>query len=173
MEALREPEGAALGLWRLCRQGQQRLVHGFRRRECRLHRCQDQGAHALSDADQRSRPRRGRFDDQGRLWFAEFGGERIGMFDTKTKLFKEWEAADQRVRALRRGARQERRHLDRRHERRQRSCASTPRRRRLIEYPLPRSTNVRRVFVDNATTPPTFWVGNNHGAAIIKLEPLD
>jgi len=42
-----------------------------------------------------------------------------------------------------------------------------------VEYPLPHSTNVRRVFVDNSTTPPTFWVGNNHGAAIIKLEPLD
>ena len=39
-----------------------------------------------------------------------------------------------------------------------------------VEYPLPHSTNVRRVFVDNATTPPTFWVGNNEGAAIIKLE---
>jgi len=27
--------------------------------------------------------------------------------------------------------------------------------------------------VDNATTPATFWVGSNHGASIIKLEPLD
>jgi virginiamycin B lyase len=41
------------------------------------------------------------------------------------------------------------------------------------EYLLPRQTNVRRVFVDNATTPVTFWVGNNHGASIVKLEPLD
>jgi hypothetical protein len=41
------------------------------------------------------------------------------------------------------------------------------------EYLLPRSTNVRRVFVDNSTTPVTFWVGSNHGASIIKLEPLD
>jgi hypothetical protein len=29
------------------------------------------------------------------------------------------------------------------------------------------------VFVDNSTTPVTFWVGNNHRAAIVKLEPLD
>jgi streptogramin lyase len=41
-----------------------------------------------------------------------------------------------------------------------------------IEYALPRATNVRRVFVDNSTTPPTFWVGNNHGASIVKLETL-
>jgi hypothetical protein len=38
---------------------------------------------------------------------------------------------------------------------------------------LPRPTNIRRVFVDNSTTPPTFWVGSNHGASVIKLEPLD
>ena len=43
----------------------------------------------------------------------------------------------------------------------------------VVEYLLPRSTNVRRVFVDNSTTPVTFWVGNNHGASIVKLEPLD
>jgi hypothetical protein len=41
------------------------------------------------------------------------------------------------------------------------------------EYLLPRSTNIRRVFVDNSTSPVTFWVGSNHGASIIKLEPLD
>jgi len=38
---------------------------------------------------------------------------------------------------------------------------------------LPRSTNIRRVFVDSSTTPVTFWVGSNHGASIVKLEPLD
>jgi streptogramin lyase len=41
------------------------------------------------------------------------------------------------------------------------------------EYPLPSQTNIRRVFVDNATTPPTFWVGNNHHATLVKVEPLD
>jgi virginiamycin B lyase len=120
----------------------------------------------------RSRPRRGRFDNEGKLWFAEFGGERIGMFDTKTKLFKEWELptsefvpydvvrdkngdiwaggmnADKVIRFNTETA-------------------------KMVEYPLPRYTNIRRVFVDDSTTPPTFWVGNNHGAAIIKLEPLD
>jgi hypothetical protein len=43
----------------------------------------------------------------------------------------------------------------------------------ITEYLLPRFTNIRRVFVDSATTPATFWVGNNHGASIVKLEPLD
>ena len=42
-----------------------------------------------------------------------------------------------------------------------------------VQYLLPRLTNIRRVFVDNSTTPVTFWVGSNHGASIVKLEPLD
>ena len=41
----------------------------------------------------------------------------------------------------------------------------------MVDYLLPRSTNIRRVFVDNTT--PVFWVGSNHGASIIKVEPLD
>jgi hypothetical protein len=40
-------------------------------------------------------------------------------------------------------------------------------------YLLPRTTNIRRVFVDNSTTPVAFWVGSNHGASIVKLEPLE
>jgi len=41
------------------------------------------------------------------------------------------------------------------------------------EYQLPRTTNIRRVFVDNRGARPVFWVGNNQSASIIKLETLD
>jgi virginiamycin B lyase len=119
-----------------------------------------------------SRPRRGRLDDEGRLWFAEFFGERVGMFDTKTERFREWEvpggffapydvapAKDGYVWTGGMSA-----------DRIVRLNIETG---KAIEYPLPHSTNVRRVFVDNRTPKPTFWVGNNHGAAIIKIEPLE
>src|SRR6266702_2006329 len=39
----------------------------------------------------RSRPRRGRMDEQDRVWFAEWRAEKIGMFDTKTEKFREWD----------------------------------------------------------------------------------
>ena len=42
-----------------------------------------------------------------------------------------------------------------------------------VEYLMPKDTNIRRVFVDNSTTPVTFWTGSNHGASIVKVEPLD
>ena len=43
----------------------------------------------------------------------------------------------------------------------------------VTEYLLPRTTNIRRVFVDETSGRPVLWVGNNHGAAIVKVEPQD
>ena len=120
----------------------------------------------------RSRPRRGRIDDLGRIWFAEFAGERVGMFDTKTERFREWQVpgrffapydvAHDKLGNLWTGGMNADRIL-------RISTESGE----VTEYPLPRPTNIRRVFVDNTTSPPTFWVGSNHGASLIKLEPQD
>lgn len=42
-----------------------------------------------------------------------------------------------------------------------------------IQQLLPRTTNIRRVNDDSTTNPPTFWVGDNLGAATIKIQPLE
>jgi streptogramin lyase len=42
-----------------------------------------------------------------------------------------------------------------------------------VEYLMPTGTNMRTVYVDNSTTPVTFWVGSNHAHALVKVEPLD
>jgi imidazolonepropionase-like amidohydrolase/streptogramin lyase len=120
----------------------------------------------------RSGPRRGSMDAQDRLWFGENNGDRIGMFDTRTEAFREWAvptpgAWPYDVTADRNGD------VWSGGEYNDRILRLDPKRGEFVEYPLPRATNVRRVFVDNHTTPPTFWVGNNHGASIVKLEPLD
>jgi virginiamycin B lyase len=120
----------------------------------------------------RSGPRRGMMDDEGRLWFGENNGDRIGMFDTKTERFQEWPvpspgAWPYDVTADKNG------HVWSGGEYDDRIVRLDPKSGQFIEYLLPRSTNVRRVFVDNSTTPVTFWVGNNHGASIVRLEPLE
>jgi hypothetical protein len=38
---------------------------------------------------------------------------------------------------------------------------------------MPSDTNMRTEFVDNSTTPVTFWVGSTHDHRIVKVEPLD
>ncbi|MBZ5576659.1 MAG: carboxypeptidase regulatory-like domain-containing protein [Acidobacteriia bacterium] len=119
-----------------------------------------------------SGPRRGMIDPEGRLWFGENRADRIGMFDTKSEQFKEWVAptpgswpydvtADKNGEAWSGG------------EFTDTVQRLNPKTGEFVEYLLPRFTNIRRVFVDNSTTPVTLWVGNNHGASIVKLEPLN
>ena len=83
------------------------------------------------------------------------------------------EGAAALVGALRRRHRQERGGLDRLDDDRPGHAAEHQVRRDRASICCRASTNIRRVFVDNSTTPVTFWVGSNHGASIIKLEPLD
>jgi len=119
-----------------------------------------------------SRPRRGRIDDRGRLWYAEYGGNAIGMLDPATNSVKEWTLPTpwaQPYDAV----------LDKNGEAWTGSMLSDrvsrldPKTGEFVEYLLPRNTNIRRVFVDNTTTPVTYWTGNNHGASIVQVEPLD
>lgn len=119
-----------------------------------------------------SRPRRGEMDAQGRLWFAEWLANKIGMFDTRTHKFKEWPvpvpffAPYQVVR-------------DRNGElwtggmSSDRIVRLNPQTGKMTVYLLPDSTNIRRMFVDDSGPRPVLWIGNNHGASIIRMEPLD
>jgi streptogramin lyase len=119
-----------------------------------------------------SRPRRTMMDDQGRLWFAEFAANKVAMFDPRKEDFKEWDAPTPhtypydvflaRDGELWSGSMSSDRVL-----------RIDPATGRSIEYLLPHPTNIRRIFVDDTTRPVTLWAGNNHHAAIVRLEPLD
>jgi virginiamycin B lyase len=120
----------------------------------------------------KSRPRRTMLDDQGRLWFTEFAANKLAMFDTKTESFKEWDVPTPHTYPYDV-------FMDKNGELWSGGMASDrvlrfdPQSGHSVEYFLPRPTNIRRVFVDNSTNPVTFWAGNNHGAEILRLEPLD
>jgi len=119
-----------------------------------------------------SAPRRGSMDAQDRLWFGEYRADRIGMFDTRTEQFREWQvwpkwSAPYDVVTDKNGDAWTGSMLS------DRVTRLNPTTGEAISYLMPRSTNIRRVFVDNSTTPVTFWAGNNHGASIVKVEPLE
>jgi streptogramin lyase len=119
-----------------------------------------------------SNPRRGYMDSQDRLWFTEYRANKLAMLDTKTEKFTEWALPtpftypydvipDKNGELWTAGMSTDR------------VVRLDPKTGQATEYQLPRNTNVRRVFVDNSTTPVTFWVGGNHSAEIVKVEPLD
>jgi streptogramin lyase len=111
-------------------------------------------------------------DDQGRLWFAEWRANKLGMFDTKTRQFKEWpisipffapyQVVRDRNGELWAGGMSTDRIL--------RMNLKTG---KVTVYLLPQSTNIRHMFVDDSRPKPTIWIGNDHGASIIKMQPLD
>ena len=119
-----------------------------------------------------SRPRRTMLDDKGRLWFAEFAANKLGMFDLDRESIKEWDVPTPHTYPYDV-------YLDRNGELWSGSMSNDrvlrfdPQTGKSIEYLLPRQTNIRRIFIDNPTTPVPFWAGNNHHAAILKIEPLD
>jgi virginiamycin B lyase len=117
-------------------------------------------------------PRRAQMDSQDRLWIGEYRGNRIAMFDTKTERFEEWlapspwsapydVALDKTGQAWTGSMGTDR------------VLRLDPKTGQFTEYLLPRPTNIRRVFVDDSGARPALWVGSNHGASIIKLEPLE
>jgi virginiamycin B lyase len=119
-----------------------------------------------------SGPRRGHFDNQDRLWFAENRGHRIGMFDPKTETFQEWKLPtpfampydaifDDSAYAWSGGMG---------NDRVSRLNAKTG---EVVDYLLPSKTNIRRVDVDKSVSPSQLWIGNNHGATLIRVEPLE
>ena len=118
-----------------------------------------------------SRPRRVMFDGRN-LWFAEFAANKLAMFDTQREAYREWPVPTPHSYPYDA-------YLDRTGDLWSGNMSSdrilrmNPQSGASVEYLLPRSTNIRRIFVDNTTPRPTFWAGNNHGASIIRLETLD
>jgi len=110
-------------------------------------------------------------DGQGRLWFAEFAANKVAMFDPRAEAFDEWDVPPYTYPYDV--------FLDHNGElwvgsmSTDRVLRFDPKSGRTTAYLLPHQTNIRRVFVDESTSPVTLWIGNNHGAAILKLEPLD
>jgi streptogramin lyase len=118
-----------------------------------------------------ARARRMTIDDQDRIWVTEYRGNKVAMFDTKALKTTEWAVppytfpyratVDKNGEIWTGGM-----HTDR-------AIRLDPKTGTTVEYLLPKETNMRSVFVDSSTTPVTFWTGSNHGAALVKVEPLD
>jgi virginiamycin B lyase len=119
--------------------------------------------------------RRGDVDKQDRFWFAEYYAGKIGVFDTKTKQFKEWDippvpwsgpydvVVDKNGEVWASG------------EFTDNLFRLNPATGEVTAYPVSSGLymQVQRVDVDNSTNPVTVWMGENHLARIAKVEPLD
>jgi virginiamycin B lyase len=118
-----------------------------------------------------ARARRMQIDNEDRVLVTEYRASKVALFDTKTEKFTEYTLPEYTF--------PYRANFDKNGEI-WASTMSTDRVVRLdpktgttVQYLMPSETNMRTVFVDNSTTPVTFWVGSNHDHRIVKVEPLD
>ena len=118
-----------------------------------------------------ARARRMNIDDQDRIVVTEYRGNRVTTFDTRAEKFTVYDLPPRTY--------PYRANFDKNGE----IWASTmhtdrvvrldPKTGGAVQYLMPSDTNMRTVFVDNSTTPVTFWVGSNHDHRIVRVEPLD
>ena len=120
-----------------------------------------------------SGPRRTALDSQDRFWYAEYYAGAIGMFDPKKWEAKEWKlhpyslpygiGVDKNGEAWTAGQGADELYR------------LNPATGQITTYPKGALMygQSRHLFVDNSTTPVTIWIGQNHMAAITRIEPLD
>jgi streptogramin lyase len=118
----------------------------------------------------KARARRMRVDDQDHIWLTEYRGNKVAMFDPATEKFTEYPlppytfpyraAVDKNGEIWTGGMSTDQ--IVRYDTKTGKSTA----------YLMPHETNIRSVWVDDSTSPVTFWTGSNHRAALVKVEPL-
>ena len=115
--------------------------------------------------------RRGHLDDQDRLWWAEYRGDGMAMFDPASRKITEWRLGtpyvfpydaqfDDKTYLWAGGMNS---------DLIQRLNTKTD---ELTQYLLPHETNIRHVEVQKTGELSSFWVGDQHGGTIVHLEPL-
>jgi virginiamycin B lyase len=118
-----------------------------------------------------ARDRRIEIDAQDRILVTEYRNSKVALFDTKTEKFTEYNLPEYTY--------PYRANFDKNGEiwsstmSTDRVVRMDPKTGKTEQYLMPSDTNMRTVFVDNSTTPVTFWVGSNHDHRIVKVEPLD
>jgi streptogramin lyase len=119
-----------------------------------------------------ARLRRMVIDDKDHIIVTEYRGNKIAEFDPVTEKFTEYALPTQYTNPYRAV-------FDKNGEiwtggmATDRVVRLDPKTGKDVEYLMPKDTNMRTVFVDNSTSPVTFWVGSNHDHALVKVEPLD
>ena len=117
------------------------------------------------------RARRMEIDDQDRILVTEYRANKLALFNTKTEQFTEYDLPPLTF--------PYRAQVDNNGDlwtggmSTDRVVSLDPKTGTAVEYLMPSGTNMRTAYVDNSTTPVTFWVGSNHAHTLVKVEPLD
>jgi virginiamycin B lyase len=117
-------------------------------------------------------PRRSRMDPQDRLWFAEYTGDKIGMFDTRAETFQEW-SMQKYITPYAVSAPDRNGYVYATSNTAERLIRLDPRTGEMIDYQIPTDFDSKKIAHDPTTSRSTLWMVNTRSARIVKVEPLD
>lgn len=120
-----------------------------------------------------SMPRRARMDAQDRFWFAEYFGDRIGVFDTRTQEFQEWALPHKYTTPYTVTIPDKNGYVYASSNMSERLARLDPRTGEIIEYQMPTDFDSKKIAHDPTTDGTTLWMSNTRNARVVRVEPLD
>src|SRR5579872_2664972 len=121
----------------------------------------------------RSAPRRGRMDAQDRFWFAEYTGDKVGMFDTRTEKFEEWPMLRKYTTPYAVSAPDKNGYVYATSNMSERLMRLDPKTGEIVEYQIPTEFDSKKITYDPTTSRTVLWMVNTRTARMMKVEPLD
>ena len=117
-------------------------------------------------------PRRGQMDSEDRYWFAEYGGDKITRFDTRTEEFTQWPLPYKFTTPYAASAPDSQGRVYASSNMSERVLRLDPETGEGIEYQMPTNFDSKKILYD-PTDPDTVWMANTREGRLIRLEPLD
>jgi virginiamycin B lyase len=121
----------------------------------------------------RASPRRGRMDAQDRFWFAEYTGDKVGMFDTRTEKFQEWPMLRKYTTPYAVSAPDRNGYVYATSNTSERLMRLDPKTGEIVEYQMPTEFDSKKITYDPTTSRLTLWMVNTRTARMMKVEPLE
>ena len=118
-------------------------------------------------------PRRARMDAQDRFWFAEYTGDKIGVFDTRTQEFQEWPLPHQYTTPYTVTRPDKNGFVYASSNMLERLLRLNPETGEVIEYQIPTDFDSKKIAHDPSTDRVTLWMANTRNARLLKVEPLE
>jgi streptogramin lyase len=118
-------------------------------------------------------PRRNRMDAQDRLWFAEYTGDKVGMFDTKTEKFQEWALPDKYTTPYSVSVPDKKGRVYASSNMSERVFQVDTKSGEVASYQMPGNFDSKKLMPDPSTDRPVIWMANTRSARIVRVEPLD
>jgi len=120
-----------------------------------------------------SMPRRNRMDAQDRIWFAEYTGDRAGMFDTKTEKFQEWDLPDKYATPYSSSIQDSKGRVYLSSNMSERVYRVDTKTGEVASYQMPGNFDSKKITIDRSTNRTVVWMANTRSARIVRVEPLE